>query len=73
MIYLVSHESISWSLELKCLLSIRPLLRWFTLSLTLPFMSFVLTLSMNIYLILFISFFSNRVLFLRIHALVLKL
>jgi hypothetical protein len=73
MIYHASHGSISWTLELNCLLPIKPLLRWFALSLTLPFVSFVLTLSVSIYLVFFTSFFLSRVLFLSSCAPVLML
>jgi hypothetical protein len=59
--------------QLRCLLPIRPLLRWFAHSMTLPFMFFVLTLPENTYLILFVNFFLSRVLFLSTCAPVLML
>jgi hypothetical protein len=72
-IFIDDFSRITWILELRCLLPINPLLRWFTLSLTLPFMSFIPTLPKRIYLVLLVSFFLSMVLFLSICALTLTL
>jgi hypothetical protein len=74
MISLASPGYIFWRLGLRCLLPIRLLLRWFAHSMTLPFMFFVPTLSESTSLVLFITFFLRRALFLstRVSMLMLK-
>jgi hypothetical protein len=64
---------IFWRLELKCLLPIRLLLRWFYHSMTLPFMFSMPTLVESTYLVLFVTFFLSRALVLSTRAPVLML
>jgi hypothetical protein len=68
MISLASYGYILWRLELRCLLPTGLLLQWFAYSMALLFLFFMPPLPKSTYLVLFVTFFLNKALFLSTRA-----